>query len=247
MIEAEWLECTDPKLMLAFLRGKAREPLICTDPTPWLEFLRGRVSERKFRLFACEFCRSVWHRFADGRRNRQTKSSRNAVEVAERFADGEATAAELAVTWQCAQAAEPPPDWAPVVDAAEDADYAIFCASWAARDDAARGASGVADWAVTGDAVGDGASARQVTLLRCIFGNPFRPVQVDPAWLGWHDGATVRIAQMIYEERCFQNLPILADALEEAGCTDPDILGHCQSGSAHVRGCWVIDALLEKE
>jgi hypothetical protein len=245
MIEAEWLESTDPKLMLAFLRGEAREPLLCTDPAPWLAFLRGKVSQRKFRLFACAYCRSVWHRLADGGRRRQPKNSRTAVEVAERFADGEA--AELAVAWQSAQGAEPPPEWAPVFGAAEDADHATFCASWSACDGAARGAAFVARWAGNGDAVGDDASAKQVALLRCIFGNPFRPAQVDPAWQGWNDGAAVRMAQKIYEDRRFPDLPILADALEEAGCTDPDILGHCRSGSAHGRGCWVIDLLLGKE
>jgi len=48
----------------------------------------------------------------------------------------------------------------------------------------------------------------------------------------------------IYDDRAFDRLPILADALEEAGCEDQDILGHCRSGGEHVRGCWVVDGLL---
>jgi hypothetical protein len=88
-------------------------------------------------------------------------------------------------------------------------------------------------------------------LLRDIFGNPFRPTALDSAWLGpkpglWgkrQKGAT-ELARGIYEERAFDRLPILADALEDAGCTDPDILGHCRGPGPHVRGCWVVDLLL---
>ena len=83
--------------------------------------------------------------------------------------------------------------------------------------------------------------------LRDIFGNPFRPVTLDHAWLRWNDGAAVAIAQRIYDERRFQDLPILADALEEAGCTSGDILEHCRGPGPHVRGCWVVDLVLGKE
>ena len=84
-------------------------------------------------------------------------------------------------------------------------------------------------------------------LIRDIFGNPFRPAAVDPAWLAWNDGAMRRIAQAIYEERAFDRMPRLADALEDAGCTVPDILDHCRSQAPHTRGCWVVDLVLGKE
>jgi hypothetical protein len=80
-------------------------------------------------------------------------------------------------------------------------------------------------------------------LLRDIFGNPFRRASVDPAWLQWQNAAVAHIARIIYEERRFQDLPVLADALEEAGCTDSDILGHCREHGDHVRGCWVVDGI----
>ena len=86
----------------------------------------------------------------------------------------------------------------------------------------------------------------QVRLLRDIFGNPFRFPSMDPAWLRWSDGTVVKIAQSIYDDRNFDRLPILADALEEAGCRDTDILGHCRQPAEHVRGCWVIDVVLAK-
>lgn len=83
-------------------------------------------------------------------------------------------------------------------------------------------------------------------VLRDIFGNPFRRVTVDPAWLAWNDGTVVKMAQCIYEDRAFDQLPILADALEEAGCVDTGILRHCRQEGEHVRGCWVVDLLLGK-
>jgi hypothetical protein len=81
-------------------------------------------------------------------------------------------------------------------------------------------------------------------IVRDIFGNPFRPVAVDRAWL---TPTVTSLAQAIYDDRAFDRLPILADALEDAGCTDHDILAHCRGGGEHVRGCRVVDLLLGKE
>jgi hypothetical protein len=86
----------------------------------------------------------------------------------------------------------------------------------------------------------------QAALIREIFGNPFRPPAVDPAWLRWNDGTVPRLARVIYDERSFETLPVLADALEDAGCTDVALLQHCRSGAVHVRGCWAVDAILGK-
>jgi hypothetical protein len=82
---------------------------------------------------------------------------------------------------------------------------------------------------------------RAVLLVRDIFGNLFQPVSVDPSWLS---STVVALARGAYEERSFDRLPILADALEEAGCADAELLGHCRSGGEHARGCWVVDAVL---
>jgi hypothetical protein len=86
----------------------------------------------------------------------------------------------------------------------------------------------------------------QCNLLLDIFGNPFRPITLDLAWLTWHDGLLVSMAQQMYDSRDFSDMPILADGLEEAGCSNQDILAHCRSGGEHVRGCWVVDLLLGK-
>jgi hypothetical protein len=83
--------------------------------------------------------------------------------------------------------------------------------------------------------------------MREVIGNPFRPVAINPAWLNWNDGTVRKVAQAIYDERAFDRLPILADALEEAGCTNTDILNHCRQPRNHVRGCWVVDLILGKE
>lgn len=86
----------------------------------------------------------------------------------------------------------------------------------------------------------------QADLLREIVGNPFRSVAVDPTWLHGNGDIVAALAQGIDEERAFEHVPILADALEEAGCTDTAILEHCRGPRPHVRGCWVIDLLLDK-
>jgi hypothetical protein len=84
-------------------------------------------------------------------------------------------------------------------------------------------------------------------VIRDILGNPFRPVSVDPAWLTWHERTVPKLAQTIYDGRRYDLMPILADALEEAGCTSADILDHCREPGPHVRGCWVLDLMLGKE
>jgi hypothetical protein len=83
-------------------------------------------------------------------------------------------------------------------------------------------------------------------VLHELFGNPFRPVVLDPRCLAWNDRCVERVAHRIYDERRFTDLPILADALEDAGCDIADILAHCRGPGPHLRGCWVVDLLLGK-
>lgn len=83
--------------------------------------------------------------------------------------------------------------------------------------------------------------------MDCVFGNPFRSVAIDPGRLAWHDGLIVSMAQQMYDSRDFTDMPILADALEEAGCTDASILGHLRGTGPHARGCWAVDLMLGKE
>jgi hypothetical protein len=219
------------------------EWLACTDPMPMLEFLRSKASDRKLRLFGVACCRRIWHLLRDER-------SRKTVEVAERFAEGTATEEELTQAendandvWNELAYAE-----GDVTDAETDASDAA-CGS-ACYAEGAIGAAGSASHSAVYALSYAGQQAveqeGQCRLLRDLFGNPFRPVAVDPSWLTWNDGTVVKLAQAIYDQRRFTDLPILADALEEAGCTDADILAHCRSEGPHVRGCWVVDLILGK-
>jgi hypothetical protein len=87
-------------------------------------------------------------------------------------------------------------------------------------------------------------AAHHVHLLHDIFYNPFHPITLA---IDWRFSSVQQLARVIYEDRAFDRLPILADALEEAGCTNPDILDHCRGPGPHVRGCWVVDLILGKE
>jgi hypothetical protein len=217
------------------------EWLACTDPQPMLDFLRDEASDRKMRLFCCACCRRVWDSLADPK-------SRSAVATAERFADGVAGREELAAAERVAEVVafaaartrqELPPDvpQAALAAVGEKADATI----WAA-------------WAASEATRAPGEERRQqCDLLRDLF-NPYRPVAVDPARLRWHGGAIVQLARAVYEERDLPSghldaarLGVLADMLEEAGCTEPELLGHLRGPGPHVRGCWVVDALLSKE
>lgn len=90
---------------------------------------------------------------------------------------------------------------------------------------------------------GETCFAKMVDLIRCVYGNPFRPTAFSPSWQTEH---TTSIAAKMYEDRDFVAMPILADALEEAGCDNVETLTHCREPGVHVRGCWVVDLVLGK-
>jgi hypothetical protein len=229
------------------------EWLACVDPSPGLEFLRGRVSDRKLRLFACACCHRLSHLITD-------KRVSSAVTIAERFADGLAGDGERTNARKMAQQAAQSravtrrpkvPKWERRL--ASTAYYATAREAMEAAWHVPQLAEAVLIWRAGGYNACDWEMIRKTewihhtAILRDIFGNPFRPVSVTPAWLGWNDGTVSNLAQAIYYERAFDRLPILADALEEAGCTNADILNHCRQSGEHVRGCWVIDLILGKQ
>jgi hypothetical protein len=88
---------------------------------------------------------------------------------------------------------------------------------------------------------------RLCRLLHDIFGEAHHPVLLEPDWLTCNEGAVPKLAEAIYEELAFDRLPILADALEDAGCTNEAVLHHCRVPAEHVRGCWLLDAILGKQ
>jgi hypothetical protein len=214
----------------------------CADPRPMLVALQGKASERKLRLFAVACCRQLGPLLSDPRIT-------TALDVAERHADGASTQADLEAALRGASRAQHAQRrkallfaYAAVMDACGPGPVGP-----GAAEKSAWAAAAAADPRTT-----YGERLRQVRpdlyaslaeLLRDVIGNPFRPVPVDRSW---STPAVARLAQDIYDDRAFDRLPDLADALKEAGCANAEVLGHCRQPGTHARGCWVIDGLLQR-
>jgi hypothetical protein len=249
LTEEQWLSAKEPNSLLSYLQ---QHRVITRVPG-------GR---RRLALFSCACCRLVWHLFDD-------EASRRAVEVSELAAEGQASRRELAAAADAAAAVvravarrvnevhgnpNAPERWK--VGAARSLAAAAYYAATrhfsthAVSIPSGATASAVL-WLSHG---GEGGSepvpalmARQAQLVRCIFANPFCPLpEIDRAWLTWNGGAVRKLAVSILSERRFGDLPVLADALEEAGCADAAMLRHCRDGGEHALGCWVLDLLQGK-
>jgi hypothetical protein len=226
MTEGEWVSCADPQPMLEFLR-----------------VLRGKGTSRRYRLFACGCCQRI-------RQLHDNELCRVAVAAAERFADGLTSEQELESACQAAAQT-----WPRNAGETNRAAILVCHGELLYRDHGASTAAQVADAASRAvsmrakkaqrhsEEVGE--RCAQASILRCTFGAlPFRPITLDSAWL---TSNVVSLANTLYEERAFERLPILADALEDAGCDNADILNHCREPGVHVRGCWVVDLVLGRE
>jgi hypothetical protein len=216
--ETDWLSATDPKLMLRYL---GREPAA-----------RSPLGRRKLRLFGVACFRRQWHLFG------QFAEIVACVEFAEGYADGVGAKKRLKKVQDVNRQRF---EWYGRKPGEEVATAGVASAARYLCDEDASFAAG----AVSGlGTFGIHDSIAQTALLRCIFGNPFRPVVIDPTW---RSETAVALATGIYADRAFDRLPILADALEEAGCDHPDVLNHCrQPDVSHARGCWVVDWVLGK-
>jgi hypothetical protein len=195
------------------------------------------------RLLACACCRQVWDLL-------RAPDSRRAVEVAERYADGAASAVELgrarANAIKAADSGEHQAAWAAYWAATTKASGPLWNAFAAAGGAMTRrAAAGFAyDHAAAWDASQAMGNRDQVALIHEVVGNPFHPALPRAEWLTWGNGTIPAMARAIYEERAFHLLPILGDALEEAGCADPRWLEHSRDPRGqHVPGCWLLDAL----
>jgi hypothetical protein len=222
MTEREWLTGTDPAPMMELLGQNART-----------------LSRRKLRLFACDCCRRLERLL--------TARDRAVVDALEQCAEGAITHDQI-----YAAADLPPgmgtyasgPGGRPAVQrvVAESLSGSAWNAAVGARAytiDAVRAEEGVVaradEW------------VRQSAVLRCLFGNPFRRVWFSTDWL---TDTVLALAQAMYESRDFEAMPILADALQDAGCENAGILNHCRAhapadgAQAHTHGCWVLELIL---
>jgi hypothetical protein len=202
MTEADWLACTDPEKML--------------------EALRGQASERKLRLFACACAREAWGLLTN-------PGSGATVEAAERFADGQAAADELARAYAAAHAItrlDAPPEHARAAAASHAAAHPD--AFTAARAAALIGAAGGAGPALLRDLCGERP-----------FGGP-PAVAAEPC----RAAGAVTLARRVYDGHDFAGLRALAGALESAGYGGTDLLAHLRGPGPHARGCWALDRVL---
>jgi hypothetical protein len=228
-----------------------------------LDWLRQNpaASDRKFRLFACVCCRRVWDRFPH-------PSNQRLVEVVEdhpddTFEDPVLHAAAVASSHSDGEFRDSPAYW--VAKALGRGFYKLSASASAiiiaakvlslvvpeeARTDVEFGFSGslyldtfLTPYLTPPDLPSSvwGEATTLAALLRDVFGNPLRPGRLDPRWL---TSNVWDLARVIYDSRRFDLMPILADALMDAGCDDEAMLSHCRSGDVHVRGCWVVDFLL---
>jgi hypothetical protein len=207
-----------------------------------LELLRGNASDRKLRLFALACCGRISSLIVDAR-------SRQAIQYGEAAAEWPAPIDSAALDSRSDHNAIR--DGAFEAASGPDSDAAATAICTLPGGDerfrvegAIQGAWCARRAVIAAGGDGEKESACQCSIVRCLVGTvAFRRVGLDSAWL---TSTVTQLAKSIHEERAFDRLPILADALEDAGCPNADILNHCRASGEHARGCWVIDLLLDK-
>jgi hypothetical protein len=225
--EEEWVRETNPDKLAEHLRTKMRAN-------------RTKSGRRKFHLLACAACRRLWHLFESDLNDARV------IEAVEELADGRATAQAVHQLDGRVQV--------PTYGSAQSVGLAVHAV--ATLSNPLISATGACQYVAQAYAqsfhppspeqfheIMAVVQEENAHLARCIFGNPFRPATLDPAW---RTPTVVALAKGIYEERAFDRLPILADALQDAGCDSEDVLNHCRDAGPHARGCWVVDLVLGK-
>jgi hypothetical protein len=202
------------------------------NPDAMFAHLGSGLSERKKRLFACACCRRLLRRIPD-------KRARRALEVSERYADGAASREQLGEAYSWAwEIFEPEEPFTEAVErtCGEELKDVAEIAQEARLDPTLYDDPSPADRRFT-----KRERKAQADLIRDIFCGPGKPPAPDPGWL---IPGVLALARGIYEEKAFDRLAVLADALEEAGCADQRLLGHLRGPGSHVRGCWALDLTL---
>jgi hypothetical protein len=233
MTEAEWLAGASPEAMWKHVHAEA--------------------SGRKLHLLRAAICHGIWHLLS--------VSGRVAAEAAERYADGRIPGPELAASYARVEQEylaflreHPEGQWGESEhEAAEPLllSRTVFNSASSSLEEVVCQAAPAARLAAP---EGPG-TAWHGPLLTCLFGNPFRPAPaIDPALLAWNAGTVRALAEVAYEERRLPEgtldparLALLADALEDAGCGEAELLAHFRSPWPHVRGCWALDLILGRE
>ncbi len=226
-----------------------QEWLNCTDPAPMLEFVQGKVSDRKLRHIMVDYAHALltWHHDA---------ATREVITILDRYAEGRIAGEGLydalrPFAASCQVLVDEGYPWS-VQGARPLHAHVESAACWLIRrflppEVTVSGLSDLSGLRLSPkDAdILDYFQWLVCETLRDVVGiATFRPVTFKAAW---RTPAVVATAEGIYQDRAFDRMPILADALQDAGCDSADILGHCRSDGPHVRGCWVIDLLLGKE
>lgn len=225
MTEAEWLAATNPRDLLIcqeHRKGPQSHGHIYVKRNPRTKWPNPLVvNDRKLRLYACACFRRSFPEL-------RYPTDKLMLDVAERFADGQATQNDLSIAARvCGMKA--------ASLASSPFDAAIMAVGgnvFKIRHDHPAGPQ---------ESLPDPERCR---ILRDIFGNPFHSVEVVPAW---RTSTVLALAKQMYDSHDFSTMPILADALQDADCENADVLNHCRGDGPHVRGCWVVDLLLGKE
>ena len=245
--------------------------LACTDPIKMMRFLRGKVSRRKSQLYLCGGCRHIAHLFYDPASGRAVEvAERDADGLASGKELGDASYSAECPTFgydfeeefQTRFTDDPvlkeytKKVLTRLVEMGALSESVLTGGAWRVNKSVRDRLVAAAE--IAWRCMGDGFQHPQPKwwyvpfreagwpgrwLIDCVFGNPFRPATADSRWL---TSTVVSLAQTTYAERAFDRLPILADALDEAGCDQPDLLAHCRSDGPHVRGCWAVDLILGK-
>jgi len=220
-----------------------------SNPDPMVAYLADLASDRQWRLFAAGCLREVGHLLLDPR-------TRQAFLVMQAFADGQKTTEDLAAAHAIAltahrhlfSAAFPRDNYdhriLPRVEAAHQALVRATMPGLNPRSQAVVVSSTLRFADYHDSAWRQRVSKTQCDLLRDLFGNPFKPVQVPGKWLRTTGQQAVEVARVIYDDRTFDELGILADALADADCPCEELIRHCRQTAPHGRGCWVVDLLL---
>jgi hypothetical protein len=198
---------------------------------PLLRIVLGTDQYRRLRLLACACARQCGADLV-------SDSARLAIDASEQYADRLISRYDLKQSQNRVWALLAEPGWTPA------GRELIRRAAWAA-DHRPKTALDHIAFPAPGEGRGEvhQVATRRCALVRDIFGNPFRPVAFEAAW---RTSTAVALARQMYDAREFSAMPILADALEDAGCDSAEVLGHCRGPGPHVRGCWAVDLVLGK-